>query len=88
MFRAGARFERGCRANARNDSKRRVIDARIDGVRLEWHLLKGKLSSRVPKGHKLRAAGVAQGCAVYGPKDGISNVNEDSLTKRLDPLLP
>jgi hypothetical protein len=37
MFRAGARFERGCRANARNDSKRRVIEGVrvIDGVRLD-----------------------------------------------------
>jgi hypothetical protein len=34
------------------------------------------------------AAGVAYGYAVYGPEDGISNLAEVSLTKRLDPLLP
>jgi hypothetical protein len=46
------------------------------------------MSSRVPKGHKLRAAGVAQGCTGYRPEGGTSNLVETSLTKRLDPLLP
>ena len=31
-------------------------------------------------------AAVAQGCAVYGPKDGISNLAGAPLTKRLLPV--
>jgi hypothetical protein len=50
-----------------NDSSRRKLGSDQNGT-----YLSRKLSSRVPKGHKLSAAGVAQGCAVYGPKDGIS----------------
>jgi hypothetical protein len=52
-------------------------------VREEWHLLKLKTVIA-----SVSAAEVAQGCAVYGPEDGISNLVVAPLTKRLDPLLP
>jgi hypothetical protein len=46
----------------------------LTGPGLNGTYFKGKMSSRVPKGHKLRVA--------------ISNLLVATLAKRLDPLLP